>query len=146
MPTLYSYKKYQDTSTSRELLLPEDPETHQRIGTELATLDGVTYVVLPDGATLPTNQPPEIAASVAAVTLTPTLKNAIANASPHVALIRARVREKIREKFSSEDESGLLRMKLRAPAAANPAFDAYDTHVEKARTWAAAEKTKLGLA
>ena len=145
MPTLYSYRKHQDTLISRELRFPEDPKTGERLGTELATVDGVTYVSLPDGAVLPVDQPKEIAASIAAVTPTAALKTAIADASPHVALVRERTRAKIREKFSLEDEVGLLRSKLRAPATANPAFDAYDTFAESARAWAAAEKTRLGL-
>jgi hypothetical protein len=145
MPSIFAYRRYFDTLISRELRFPVDPATHQRLGTELATVDGVTYVSLPDGAVLPADQSSEIAATVAAVTLTPALRLAISNASPHVALIQTRVREKIREKFSLEDEVGLLRSKLRAPAIANPAFDAYDTFAESARAWAAAEKTRLGL-
>lgn len=145
MPSIFAYRKYFDAFISRELRFPEDPATRRRLGTELATVDGVTYVSLPDGATLPTDQPGEIAATIAAVMLTPALGLAISNASSHVALIRARVREKIREKFSAEDELGLLRQKLRTPSTANPVFDAYDTFAETARAWGAAEKTRLGL-
>ena len=145
MPTLYSYQKYSDASISRELLFPENPETRQRLGVELATIDGVTYVSLPDGVKLPADQPKEIVDSIKPVTLTVQEKAGIADASPHVALIRAKVRQEIAEKLSIEDELGLIRSKLRAPAAANAAFEAYDSLAEGARSRAAAEKAKLGL-
>ena len=122
------------------MLLPEDPTTHARLGTELCTIAGVTYVALPDGATLPSAQPAEIAASVVnPVTVTTDLAASIKAASPHVALINARVVEQIREKYSADDELKLLRL---GPSAD---FTAYTTYVESCRAWGAAEKAALGL-
>lgn len=68
--------------------------------TELCTLDGVTYVAVPAGVTLP-DQPTEITMKV--VTLTPELKSAIKAASPHVALISERMIQKIRGTYTIDD-------------------------------------------
>jgi hypothetical protein len=138
MISIISYRKHIDALTTRELRLPEDA-AHQRIGQELATIDGLTYVSLPDGATLPAEQPAEIAASVATVTLTAALRDAIANASPLVRLIRTNVSEKIAAQYSTGDEIKLLRT---APSAE---FEAYNAYAEDCRAWGRAEKAKLGL-
>ena len=119
--------------------MPEDPATRQRLGTELATIDGVTYVALPDGATLPGEQPQEIAANVAPVTLTDAQRDAIKAASPHVRLINERVREAIAERYSFADEIKLLR------TAPSPECIAYNAYAEECRAWGRAEKAKLGL-
>jgi len=138
MPTIVSYRKFINLNLTRELQLPEG-ENHQRLGTELATVDDVTYVSLPDGATLPIEQPEEIEASIATVTLTPTLRDAIASASPHVRLIRSMVQDKIAEAYSMADEIKLLRT---APSAE---FEAYNAHAEDCRAWGRAQKAALGL-
>lgn len=121
------------------MLLPEDPTTRQRLGTELATVDGVTYVSLPDGVTLPTEQPGELAASVAPVTLTDALRDAINAISPHVQLINTRVRDAIAERYSYADEIKLLR------TAPSPECVAYNAYAEDCRLWGRGEKAKLGL-
>lgn len=139
MPSIYSYRKHIDALVTREILLPAD-EDGQPIGTELATLDGVTYIVLPDGAELPAGQPAEIAASINPVDMVRTLRDAIAAASPHVDLIRTRVRERIATMYSQADEIKLLRT---APSAE---FEVYNAFVEECRDWGRAEKAKLGLA
>jgi hypothetical protein len=105
---------------------------------EIATVDGITYVSLPDGATLP-EQPAEIAASVAPVTLTPMLTQQIKAASPQVAAIRKAVAEKIAEQYSLTDEIKLLRT---APSAE---FEAYNAFAEDCRAWGAAKNAELGL-
>lgn len=120
-------------------MLPEDPVTHQRQGTELATVEGATYVSLPDGAALPAEQPPEIAESITAVTLTDALRDAIKAASPHVRLINARVRAAIEERYSLADEVKLLR------TAPSPEMVAYNAYAEECRNWGRVEKAKLGL-
>lgn len=135
MTSIYAYQKFINTDLTVEIRLPED-ENGQRIGTELATVDGTTYVSLPDGATLPA-QPDEINAKP--VTLTPTLKADIEDASPHVRLIRQLVSEKIAERYSIGDEIKLLRT---APSAE---FEAYNEFAENCRAWGRAEKEKLGL-
>jgi hypothetical protein len=131
---IYAYGKFIDNLRTVEILLPVDGM--ERLGTELATVDGTTYVYLPDTATLPV-QPPEI--TVESVTLTPELLDAIKAASPHVRLINARVVEQIRLKYSLDDELGMLR---RAPSDES---SAYDTYVEECRAWGQTEKAKIGL-
>jgi len=115
-------------------------EENQRIGTELATLeDGTTFVHLPDGATLPANQPAEIADSISVVTLTAAQLADIKAASPHVRLINQRVAEQISASYSMADEIKLLRT---APSAE---YEAYNAHAEACRAWGREEKAKLGL-
>ena len=138
MPTLISYRKHIDALITRELRLPEG-ENHQRLGQEIATLDGATYVSLPDGAVLPADQPDEIAASIETVTLTDTLREAIKAASPQVRLINTTVAEKIAASYSMADEIKLLRT---APSAE---FEAYNAHAEACRAWGREQKAALGL-
>ena len=140
MPSIVSYRKFIDSQVTRELALPEDPATRQRQGAELATIEGLTYVSLPDGATLPEDQPQEIVGSIATVTLTDALRSAIKAASPHVRLINDRVREAIADRYSMADEIKLLRT---APSAECIAYNAY---AEECRDWGRSEKAKLGLA
>ena len=139
MSTIVGYRKHIDANITRELQLPEDPATRQRLGTEIATVDGVTYVALPDGARLSKTQPAEISESAAPVTLTDSLRDVIKAASPHVRLIKERVRAAIAERYRIEDEIQLLRT---APSAECVAYNAY---VEECLAWGRAEKAKLGL-
>lgn len=118
--------------------MPADADHHQ-LGTELATIDGITYVCLPDGATLPTVQPDEISASIQTVTLTPAQIAEIKAVSPHVHLINSRVSEQIAAEYSLADEIKLLR------TAPSLEFEAYNAHAEACRAWGRAEKAKLGL-
>jgi len=136
MTYIVSYQKFIDSQRSVEITLPTDSETHQRIGDELATVDGVTYVALPDGAVLPT-QPSEI--TVTPATLTAELKAAIASASPLVRVINDQVREAIAAKYSITDELRLLRTQPSAD------FTAYNTFVEACRADGRTKKAALGL-
>lgn len=140
MHTIISYRKHIDPEITRELRLPVDGQ-HQSLGTELATLrDGTTYVCLPSVATLPTDQPAEIAASIIEnVTLTAAQIAEIKAASPHVRLINQRVVDMIAAEYSMADEIKLLR------TAPSPEFDAYNAHAESCRAWGRTEKAKLGL-
>ena len=101
-------------------------------------MDGITYVSLPDGATLP-QQPAEIADSVQTVTLDPVLVQQIKAASPQVRLINATVAEKIAEQYSMADEIKLLR------TAPSPEYEAYNAHAEACRAWGREQKAALGL-
>lgn len=132
---IYSYQKHIDSLRTVEIALPTG-ESHQRIGTELATINGVTYVYLPDTATLP-DQPIEI--DVAPATLTDSLKDAIKAASPHVRLINTRIVEMIRLRYSMEDEIKLLRL------APSDESTAYNDYAEECRAWGRGEKAKFGL-
>lgn len=131
---IYSYQKHIDDLRTVEISLPMDGM--DRLGTELATVDGTTYVYVPDTAALP-GQPPEV--TVESVTLTPELLDVIKAASPHVRLINARVVEKIRKKYSLDDELGLLRDSTVAEASA------CTTYIKQCRAWGKAEKAKIGL-
>ena len=137
MTSIVSYRKAYDAHTTYTLATPDSQDDNLRC-TELCTLDGTTYVAVPDGVTLP-EQPPEIADSVQTVTLTPELREAICAASPHVALINARVRAAIAERYSMSDEIKLIR------TAPSQEFDAYNAYVEDCRAWGRAQRAALGL-
>lgn len=139
MPFIVSYRKYIDALVTREIALPEDPCTHERVGQEIATVNGVTYVALPGGAVLPVAQPSEIAASIEAVTLTDALREQLKATSPIVRMINAQVAERIAAHYSTSDEIKLLRT---APSAE---FDAYNAFVEGCRAWGRQQKAAIGL-
>lgn len=136
MTYIVSYQKFINSERTVEIVLPEDAETRQRIGSELATIDSTTYVSLPDGATLPA-QPEEI--TVTPVELTPALKLAIKDACPFVRMILSMVAEKIAQRYSQSDEIKLLRT---APSAE---FEAYNEYAESCREWGREQKALLGL-
>lgn len=131
---IYSYQKHIDDLRTVEIALSVDGM--QRLGTELATIDGTTYVHVPDSATLP-DQPIEI--DVVPVALTPELSTAIKTASPHVRLINTRVVEHIRSRYSPDDEIGIMRT---APSEEATVYNAW---VEECRAWGREQKAGLGL-
>lgn len=117
--------------------------------TELCTLEGVTYVAVPDGVML-LDQPAEIA--VEPVTLTPELKSAIKAASVHVALVSERMIQKIRGSYSIDDEMFFARIGVGAATGMyTPTNDemadmqAFGGFVEGVRQWGRTERAKLGL-
>jgi hypothetical protein len=110
-------------------------ETEDRI-TELCTIDGITYVSVPDSIILPA-QPEQI--TVEEVELTDELKESIKSASPHVQLINDRVVSKIREVYSLNDEIKMIRL---SPSAESTAYNEY---VESCRDWGRVAKANLGL-
>jgi hypothetical protein len=116
--------------------MPVD-ENNSQLGTELATIDGVTYVSLPDGVTLPTPQPVEIAASVQLITPDDALKTAIKAASSHFQLINARVVEQIRSRYTVDEEIKALRLAGSADAIA------WSNWADTCRAWGKAEGLKL---
>lgn len=107
--------------------------------TELCTLNGVTYVCIPDGAAIDDDQHSEVIGTMEVVELDFELCERIKAASPHIALIQKRVREKIEEVYSVHDEIKLIR------TAPSPEFDAYNEHAELCRQWGRDQKTALGL-
>ena len=122
-------------------------------GTELATLDsGLTYISIPDGETIPAEQPVEIESTISAVTLTPELKAEITANSPHIKLINKRIIEKIREVYSVDDEAYYSRIGV-GSALGIYVFEAgeekelidYSVFVQLKRTEARAAKALLGL-
>jgi hypothetical protein len=141
MPSLHAYRKVITAINTFEIRLPESAPG-QRQGQEIATLtDGRTIVCLDDGATLPAEQPTQIAASIEALPspLPTELRAQIKDASPHARLINQRVVEKIRAEYSVDDEIKMLRI---APSAETTAWN---DHVEACRAWGRAERAKLGL-
>ncbi len=130
---------------------PED-DNHSPVGTELATVDGLTYVSIPDLAVLPANQPEEISASIAEVTLTDTLKEAIRQVSPHTQLIAQRVIEIIRSQYTLDDEMYFARigvgasMGLYSPSAKElQEMTVFGEFVEATRQWGRDQRALLGL-
>lgn len=122
------------------------------IGTELATIDGITYVCLPDGAVLPIEQPVELADSIQQITLSDEQKKAIKAVSPHIRLINERVVEQVRARYATEDEAKYARIGIGVALGIysfQPGEQAelveFGNFVQAARDWGRAEKIKLGL-
>ena len=132
---IYSYQKHIDFLRTIEIALPED-ENHQRIGTELTTINGTTYVFVPEGVKLPA-QPKEI--KVVPAVLAQELIDQIKQESTHIQLINARIVEMIRLRYSMEDEIKLIRI------APSDESTAYNNYVEECRAWGRGEKAKFGL-
>ena len=135
MSYIVRYRKFTDADRTVEIALPSDVDGKHE-GMELATIDGETYVSLPDGSTLPV-QPSEI--SIEQVAMSPELKASISEVSPFVRMIRQMVSEKIASRYSTGDEIKLLRT---APSAE---FEAYNAYVEDCRAWGREQKSKVGL-
>jgi len=134
---IYRYTKIQDDYTTYTITEPDYQEGDKRI-TELCTIDGVTYITVPDGVALP-EQSEQVAATLQEVTITDDLKAQIKSRSPHIRLINQRVVAMIRENYSVEDELKMLRL------APSPESSAWNDYVEDCRAWGQAEKAKLGL-
>ena len=135
MTFIVSYQKFINSEKSIEMTLPTD-EANKRIGDELATIDGVTYVALPDGTKTP-DQPKEIV--VSPVVLTDALRSAICESSPLVRLINEEVKDSIAQKYGITDEIRLLRTQPSSE------FTAYNEYVEDCRAEGRAKKALLGL-
>jgi hypothetical protein len=136
MPKILSYQKITDKFTTHTLVEPTTAYAtngEARI-VELCTIDGTTYVYIPDGVILP-SQPKSI--SLMEEKLTDELKVKIKLAS--IRLINQRVVEKIREEYSADDEFKMLRL---APSEESAL---YNDHIEECRAWGRKEKEKLGL-
>lgn len=152
MPSIISYRKYIDSQITRELRLPHDPQSQQPIGTELATIDGITYVSLPDGVTLPSGQPEEIAASIAPVVIDAVLREQIKTVSPHCKLIAQRMVEQIRGLYSIDDEMYFARIGVGAATGLYvpstdemQAMTVFGEFVESVRQWGRDQRAEFGL-
>lgn len=151
---MYAYRKHIDAVYTHELRLP-DAADGQRAAQELATLgDGRTIVVLADGATLPAEQPPEIAASIEALSqpLPDGLRDEIKAASSLCRLIAQQVIERIRAKYPLDEELYFARIAVGAllgtytlRVGEEDALAQYQAEVEAAREWGWTERAKLGL-
>lgn len=153
MPVIVRYQIVSDALTTHRLREPSDPLMDGPRCTELCTLDdGYTYVSVPDGVTLPEDQPASVAASLEPVTLTDELREQIKAASPHTQLIAQRVIDKIRERYSVDDELYFARIMIGAQAGLytlEPGeldeVTAFKTWVETARQWGRDQRAALGL-
>lgn len=149
MTSIVRYQTASDAYTTYRL---HEPDGEPRC-TELCTLDdGYTYVHVPDGVTLPDDQPEPIAASIETVTLTAELREQIKAASPHARLIAQRVIDRIRERYSVDDELFFARIMIGSQAGLytlEPGemaeVEAFKTWVEDAREWGRNERAALGL-
>lgn len=155
MTSIVAYRKHYTAHTVITLNAPDnafDPEGGEDLRcTELCTLDGVTYVSIPEGLELPT-QPTEIEDSVRPAALTPELRAAIKAASPHCRLIDERMQEKIRARYSAENEMYFARIGAGAALGVyqfepgeKDRLLAYGAHIEAVRQWGRDERAKLGL-
>jgi len=106
MPKIYKYRKVTSKYTTYTAI--DNGEEDKKI-TELCTINGDTYISVPDDLVLP-GQPKQI--SLTPVITTDELKGQIEKVSPHIQLIKKRVREKITEKYSIEDELKVIRNKI----------------------------------
>ena len=152
MTYLVSYQKHIDSITIKQLNL-HAPGSTEAVGQEIATVDGTTYVAMPDGSTLPENQPTEIAISIInPVVVTAALREQIKLNSPQCKLISSRMVEKIREKYSLEDEQYFARIGVGVALGAytfqpgeQEALLAFGTFIESIRQWGKSERSNLGL-
>ena len=128
MPRIISYEKQITRETTKQLDLPES-------ATELCTINGVTYVSVPDDVELDDNQPVDYQT----VVMTDELRELIKSQSTHVQLIDERVKAKIAERYSLSDELKEIRN------SSSPSFAVYADYVEECRQWGREQKAKLGL-
>ncbi len=150
--TIVSYQKASDAYTTYELHMPNVQGAEGEIYcAELGTIDGLTYVSVPDGVTLP-EQLPQVAATLQTVTLTPKLREQLKAISPHCALIAERMVQKIRARYSIDDEMFFARIGVGAAMGMyTPTPDelaemqAFGEFAEAVRQWGRAERAKLGL-
>ena len=144
MAHIVSYQKQSDAYTVYQLSAPEG-------STELCTIDGVTYVSVPDGDLPP--QSVQISASIVnPVTLTTALREAIKATSLHCQLISERIETKIRDKYSLSDEQYFSRIASGAAlgiytfeTGEAEALQAFGAYVESVRQWGREQRALLGL-
>lgn len=148
--TIVSYQKTSDAHTTYELRTPDD-QGAESYCTELGTIDGLTYVSVPPGVTLP-EQLPQVAATLQTVKPTAELRAQLKALSPHCTLIAERMLQKIRARYSPDDEDFFARIGLgsvlnlyQLPPAELSEIRAFVEFVEGVRQWGRAERAKLGL-
>ena len=145
---IYAYTKIETPYTTIQMALPYEMDSENQC-TELCTLEGVTYVSVPDSVTLP-DQPTEL--TITEATITPELRDAIKAESPHCRLITERMEMRISSKYSLSDEQYFARIGVGAALGAytfapgeQDELLAFGAYVEAARQWGRDERAKLGL-
>lgn len=144
MAIIYQYEKYIDSIRTVYIKLPEDSTCN-----ELAVIDGITYVSVPDEVELP-EQPKEISVTIAEIT--DELRLRLRKESDHLQLIDKQFTEKLRKKYSIDDEIYFARIAV-GFLLGNYVFEddemgllsEYQMFVEDLREWARNERIKLGL-
>lgn len=148
------YKKIQTEFTTIMMSLPMvgfdemfDPSVPKC--TELVTIDGITYVNVPEGVTLPEQH---IKLSITDTVITDELILMLKEKSHPYKFINETAIRKIRERYSLDDEAYLNRISnghllgiYTLEAGEMDKIVAYGTYVEDVRKWARIEKTKIGL-
>lgn len=119
------------------------------IYSELATIDGITYIHIPENTPIPT-QPKEIKWSQ--IDLTPELKSSIKASSHIVKLISENMNKKIREKYSVDDELYFARISSNSANGVHKMSESelyeittFNQFIESVRQWGRAERAKIGL-
>lgn len=149
-PSIVSYQKVSTPHTVIQATLPDSTGVDDAVHcTELCTIDGTTYLSVPDGVSLPA-QPPEI--TLFTVVLTPELRERIKTESPHSQFVGERMVQKIRAQYSVDDEMFFARIGVGAatgmysPTPSELAdMQAFGAFVEGVRQWGRGERAKLGL-
>ena len=104
---------------------------------ELCTVEGITYISVPDSVELP-KQSLEVMQTLSEVDGADIKTiDVIKQSSPHIQLINDRVVERIRFVYSLNDEIKMLRTAPSAESTTNSLF------VEECRAWGKSEKKKL---
>ncbi len=150
MTSIVAYQKVSTPHTTITLRLPDNQGVDDALRcTELCTLDGVTYVAVPDALTLP-DQPPEL--TVAPAVLTDELREQIKAASTHVQLIGQRMIDRIRATYTIDDEMYFARigvgtsLGMYVPSPSEQVeMAAFGDFCEATRQWGRDERAKLGL-
>ena len=146
----YTYTKIVEAGPFGTTVTAKLPEADgQFIGNELGTIDGLTYISLPDDAVLP-GQPAEI--NLQPVIMTDALKEQLKAINPWCRLVDQQIRAKIRERYDAEDEMYLTRISVGnlmgiytyLPGEQQAVLD-YGAYVEGVREWARSERAKVGL-
>lgn len=116
---------------------------------ELCALDGMAYVTVPEGATLP-EQHAEI--TLEPVTVDYGLRDRIKKASRAVQLIDQAVIDRIRSEYSLDDEQYFSRIGTGAAlglyqfeAGEQESLIAFGAYVEECRQWGRVQRAVLGL-
>ena len=133
MPEIYSYTKVVNEITTKQI------DTSGIEGAvELCEIDGITYVSIPDAASVAKQ---DAAIDAKSATLDAKKIEEIRAASYVVKFIKQQVRDKIREKYELDDELKLLRLR----DINKDEWDKYNAHAESCRAWGEAEIAKLGI-
>lgn len=109
-------------------------------------------MAVPEGVTLPTEQPPTVNASLEPVTLTDALRYQILGASPHCRLIADRVITRIRERYPLDEElflnriaTGVLAGLYQYQSGEEEEVLAFGVWAEECRQWGRQQRAELGL-